>query len=426
MSTLAIKGGTPVRTKPFTAWPVWDETDEKALLEVLRSGTWGITDNPNSPVRQFEREFSRAHHARFGQSVFNGTAALQTALLAIGIDYGDEIIVPPYTFLATASACLMVGAVPVWVDVDAGTYNLDPARIEEAITARTRAIIPVHIGGCPADLDRILEIARRHNLVVIEDACQAHGAAWNGRRVGAIANLGCFSFQSSKNLNAGEGGMVLTDNQDLADRCWSVHNCGRVREGAWYQHEVLGGNFRMTQWQAGILLAQIRNFEQQARVREENGLYLSERLAEIGGFEPQQRGSKVTQHGYHLFISRYDRTAFHDVPREAFLSALQAEGIPCSPGYKPLYSMNAIKDGIARLKGFIGDKDTGESQPAGGLHRHCPVTERACYEEGVWFFQTMMLGTKKDMDDIAEAILKVKHNIDEVQAVFNAADDRAA
>jgi dTDP-4-amino-4,6-dideoxygalactose transaminase len=407
MSTLAIKGGAPLRTKPFTQWPIWDETDEKKLLAVLRSGVWGISDDPNSPVRLIEREFSHAHQAKFGQAVFNGTVALQTALMAIGIDYGDEVIVPPYTFLATASACLMVGAIPVFVDVDSGTYNLDPARIEAAITARTRAIIPVHIGGCPADLDRILEIARRHNLIVIEDACQAHGAAWNGRRVGAIADLGCFSFQSSKNLNAGEGGMILTDNQELADRCWSIHNCGRVREGAWYQHEVLGSNFRMTQWQAGMLSAQMRNFEQQARVREENGLYLSERLAEIGGFEAQRRDPWVTQHGYHLFISRYDRSAFHDAGRDLFLPALQAEGIPCSPGYKPLYRMNAIKDGIARLKRFTGAKNQAEALP------DCPAAEQACSEEGVWFGQTVMLGTKADMDDIAEAVLKVKHHIDE-------------
>ncbi len=408
MSTLAIKGGTPLRTKPFSTWPVWDETDEAALLGVLRSGVWGITDNPDSSVRQFERAFAGVHQARFGQTVFNGTMALQTALLAIGIEYGDEVIVPPYTFLATASACLMVGAVPVFVDVDAGTYNLDPARVEEAITPRTRVIIPVHIGGCPADLDKIMEIARRHDLVVIEDACQAHGAAWNGRRVGAIANLGCFSFQSSKNLNAGEGGIILTDNQELADRCWSVHNCGRVREGAWYQHEVLGANFRMTQWQAGMLLSQIRNFEEHARRREENGLYLAERLSEVGGLEPQRRDPGVTQHGYHLFISRYDRKAFHDIPREAFLSALQAEGIPCAPGYKPLYRMNAIKSGIARLRRITaGPEDAGLPD--------CPVTERACSDEGVWFFQTMLIGTKQDMDDIADAVLKVKQNIDDLR-----------
>jgi len=400
MSKLAINGGQPLREKAFPAWPVWDETDEQALLGVLRSGVWGISDDPDSPVHRFETAFAQAHQARFGQTVFNGTMALQTALLALEIGYGDEVIVPPYTFLATASACLMVGAVPVFVDVDPETYNLDPALIEQAITPRTRAIIPVHIGGGPADLDRILEIARRRGLKVIEDACQAHGAAWNGRRVGAIADLGCFSFQSSKNLNAGEGGMIVSDNAALAERCWSVHNCGRVREGAWYQHEVLGANFRMTQWQAGLLLAQLRNFEAQARLREENGLYLSERLAEIGGLEPLRRDARVTQHGYHLFISRYDPAAFHGAPRESFLKALRAEGIPCAPGYKPLYGMNAIHDGIARLRRFSGG--AAEEPP------DCPVTERACHSEGVWFAQTLLLGTRQDMDDIAEAVIKIK------------------
>jgi len=188
-----------------------------------------------------------------------------------------------------------------------------------------------------------------------------------------------------------------------------VHNCGRVREGAWYQHEVLGGNFRMTQWQAGILSSQLRNFEEHARIREENGRYLSERLTEIDGFEPQQRDPRITQHGYHLFISRYQPEAFHGIPREKFLAALQAEGIPCAAGYRPLYRMNAIKNSITRLKRLIGEPDF-EATPL-----DFPVTERACNEEGIWFMQTMLLGTKHDMDDIAEAVLKVKFNIDELQ-----------
>lgn len=406
MSQLAIHGGAPLRTQPFPAWPVFDSTDEQALLSVLHSGVWGVTDNPASPVHQFEHEFARLHQARFGLCLSSGTTALQTALLAIGIDYGDEVIVPPYTFMATASACLMVGAIPVFVDVDPGTYNLDPTKIEAALTPRTRAIIPVHIGGCPADLDAILAVARRHNLTVIEDACQAHGAAWNGRRVGAIADLGCFSFQSSKNLAAGEGGAILTDNPELADRCWSVHNCGRVRDGAWYQHEVLGANFRLSQWQAGLLLSQARRFEEFAARREANGLYLSERLAEIGGFEPQVRDRRVTQHGYHLFISRYNPEFFHGLPRATFLAALQAEGIPCSPGYQPLYRMNGILDSIARLQKLTGNQSHAPAD--------YPVTEQACRSEGVWFTQSMLLGTQKDIDDIAEAIIKVKTHLDEL------------
>jgi dTDP-4-amino-4,6-dideoxygalactose transaminase len=375
-------------------------------MDVLQSGTWGIAaGDATDKIAAFERAFAEAHDAAYGQAVFNGSAALEVALRALDLDYGDEVIVPAYTFMATATSCLMAGAMPVFADVEPETYNLDPASVEAAITERTQAIIPVHIGGCPADLDAILEIARRHDLHVIEDACQAHGAAWRGRRVGALGDLGCFSFQSSKNINAGEGGLIVTDSEALAERCWSVHNCGRIRAGAWYQHEVLGGNYRMTQWQAAVLLAQLTRFEELARRREANGRYLAERLAGIGGLEPQRRDPRVTQHGYHLFISRYDARAFDGLPRETFLAALRAEGIPCSAGYVPLYTMPAIQNGVRRLKAALGR--------AGGYPEtapHCPVTERACAEEGVWFFQTMLLGSNEDMDDIVTAVEKIKAN----------------
>ena len=399
---LTIQGGIPVRSKPFPGWPVWDEREEKALLDTLHSGIWGAAGE-ESQVDLFEGEFAQAHQAKYGRCVFNGTAALEVSLRAINIDYGDEVIVPAYTFLATATACLMVGAIPVFVDIDPNTYNLDPDKIEAALTPRTRAIIPVHIGGNPADMDRINEIAHRHHLWVIEDACQAHGAAWKGQRVGAIGDLGCFSFQSSKNINAGEGGIILTNNEELAEMCWSIRNCGRIRQGKWYQHEVLGGNFRMTAWQAAILHAQLSRFEELARRREENGLYLAECLAQVDGFQPLARDKRVTQHGYHLFICRYDSAAFNGLPRQSFLEALQAEGIPCSEGYLPLYRMKAIQDGTRRLKHFLSQEDQAKTEP------DCPVTERACYSEGVWFTQTMLLGTHADIDDIVTAVMKVKH-----------------
>ncbi len=401
MEKLAIEGGRPVRQKPFPSWPMWDEREEQALLAVLHSGRWGISDVAGG-IERFEGDFAALHQARFGRAVFNGTTALEVSLRALGVDYGDEVIVPAYTFLATATACLMVGAIPVFVDIDPQTYDLDPKKIEAAVTPRTRGIIPVHIGGLPADLDRILEIAQRRKLWVLEDACQAHGAAWNGRRVGAIGTLGCFSFQSSKNINAGEGGMILTDDEELAERCWSVRNCGRVRKGKWYQHELLGGNFRMTAWQAAILSAQMTRFEDQASRREENGRYLALRLSEIGGLQPLDRDERVTQHGYHLFISRYDPTAFGGMPRQTFLEALRAEGIPCSEGYQPLYRLKAIQDGTRRLKQFISGGSPGEGMP------DCPVTEKACSSEGVWFTQTMLLGGREDMDQIGEAVLKIK------------------
>ena len=198
VNKLAINGGEPTRTCPFPDWPIWDEREEKALLDTLRSGHWGALTE-NSRVAQFERAFALAHHATYGRCVTNGTIALEVALRAVGVEFGDEVIVPPYTFIATASACLMVGAIPVFVDIDPETYNLDPTKIEAAITGRTRVIMTVHIGGCPADMDRIMALAQEHELYVIEDACQAHAASWDDKRVGAIGDMGCFSFQASKN-----------------------------------------------------------------------------------------------------------------------------------------------------------------------------------------------------------------------------------
>ncbi len=396
---LALMGGTPVRSTPFPAWPSWDEREEAALLEALRSGVWGIAGD-GGKIPAFERAFAEAHDAGYGQAVFNGSVALSVALLAVDIDYGDEVIVPSYTFMATAISVLMAGAIPIFVDIDPDTYNIDPEAVASAITPRTKAVIPVHIGGLPADMDRILEIAERHSLVVLEDACQAHGAAWRGRRVGAIGNLGCFSFQSSKNINAGEGGMILTDSEALAQRCWSIHNCGRVRDGRKYQHELLGSNFRMTQWQAAILLAQMTRFETWTERREANATYLAARLSEETALRPLVRDDRVSQHGYHLFITRYDPQPFAGLDRGAFLRALRAEGIPCSEGYVPLYTMPAIRDGIARLRRAVGAGMMAEPD--------CPVTERASAEEGIWFFQTMLLGDSDDMDDIVTAVEKVQ------------------
>ena len=372
------------------------------MLQVLHSGEWSSPSRPAPKLAAFQRAFADYQQAKHALCVFNGTVALETALRAAGVTYGDEVIVPPYTFIATATVCLSVGAIPIFVDIDPATYNIAPERIEEAITPRTKAIIPVHIGGCPADMDGVLEVARKHDLRVIEDACQAHGASWKGRRVGAIGDLGCFSFQASKNINCGEGGVVVTDDDELAERAWSVHNCGRIPQGAWYQHEVLGSNFRMTEWQAAILLSQLNRTEELSARRQANAAYLASRMAEIVGLIPQHREERVTEHAHHLFIFRYDGEAFGGLARDEFLAALRAEGIPVSPGYTPLYKAGAIREGIVRLSRFIEGREV-EYEEA-----DCPVTERACTTEGAWFTQTMLLGTKEDMDDIVKAILKIQ------------------
>lgn len=400
METLAIDGGPKVRTDPWPAWPVWDTNEENALLEVLRSGQWWSVGGRKVP--EFEEAFARFQQARYAICVTNGTAALEVALRALGIGCGDEVIVPPYTFIATASSVLAVSATPVFVDVEPASLNLDPARIEAAITERTRAIIPVHIGGCPANMDAILEIARKHGLYVIEDAAQAHGAEWKGTKVGALGDCGTFSFQASKNLNCGEGGAILTNDEQVADRVWSVHNVGRTRSGGWYEHQVLGGNFRMTEWQAAILLAQLRRVPEQMERRSENAAYLAHLLDAVPGISPPKPDARVTRHAYHLFIVRYDASAFGGRSREDFLRALNAEGIPASAGYVPLY-----KEVVFQHKTQGKGSWCRWGRPIDYSAVECPVCEQAC-RDTIWIFQSLLLARKQDMEDIARAFAKIQ------------------
>lgn len=396
---LAINGGTPVRQQPFQGWPIWDEREEQALLRTLRSGVWGVG---GEETEAFEQEYAEACGVRFALTVTNGTAALEAALRAVGVGYGDEVIIPPYTFVATASAVLLVGAIPVFADVDPETYCLDPAAVTAAITPRTKAIVPVHIAGNPADLDALCAIADQHGLRLIEDACQAHGARWRNQSVGSIGDMGCFSFQSSKNINSGEGGAITTNNPEFFENAWSFKNCGRTRSGgAWYQHDVLGDNFRMSQFQGAILRAQLTRMEDWAERRSANATYLSKGLGEVGGIIPQRMYDHMTRHGYHFMLTRYQPEAFGNWPRERFLEALRAEGISASRGYIPLYDTGAVRDGTQMLRRALGLPD--------GPSPQCPVTEHICDNEAIWLVgQSALLGTTKDMDDILEAIAKIR------------------
>lgn len=398
---LAILGGSPVRTAPFPRWPIYGPEDEAALLRVLHSRKWGR--HGDGELEQFEARYAARHGTKHCIAVANGTVALRVALMAIGIQAGDEVIVPPYTFLATATAVVESNATPIFVDIQPDTFNLDPALMEAAITPRTRAIIPVHMAGLPADMDAINAIAQRHNLYVIEDAAHAHGAEYKGQRVGAIGHVGSFSFQSSKNLCSGEGGIIVTNDERLYEACKSAHNCGRVPGGAWYDHHNMGGNYRLGEFQAGILNAQLDRLEEQCQRREENGRYLHQRLSEVPGIKPQARGKGETRHGYHLFVFRYDESVY-GVPRAKFLKALEAEGVPASPGYvvplhrQPMFTNHNFGPYTAAL-----DTHPGLDYRKVSL----PVCERASASEGAWLYQSVLLGPKSDMDDIATAFEKL-------------------
>ncbi|MCC2669152.1 MAG: putative pyridoxal phosphate-dependent enzyme apparently involved in regulation of cell wall [Armatimonadetes bacterium] len=393
---LACRGGAPLRTRPWPTWPVWDEEDAQAVANVVRSGVWFA--GSGTECRDFSAEWAALHDARYAVPCANGTVALEIALRAAGVKAGDEVITTPYTFIATAAACVQINAVPIFADIDGATFNLDPAAAEAAVTERTRAIIAVHIAGNPADMDALSDLARRKDLVIVEDAAQAHLAEWRERKVGAIGQAGTFSFQASKNLNAGEGGVVITDSEETYEQAWSLVNCGRVREGGWYEHRMLSGNYRLTEFQAALLRSQARRLPEQTRLRNENALYLAGALAEIEGVTPLTRDPRVTQHTYHKFIFRYRSEAFGGLSRPDFLAALQAEGIPCHPGYDPMYRSPAFKINTATHP-FASRVDYSRIR--------LPEVEQAC-SEAIWLDQRMLLAGQQDMDDITAAILKIQ------------------
>ena len=395
---LALLGGSPVRTRPFTAWPIFGPSEEKRLLRTLRSGKWGKLNGPE--VAEFENRFAALHGCQHGIGVVNGTVSLRIALLAAGIRAEDEVIVPPYTFYSTASAVIEANAIPVFADIDLNTFNLDPNAVEAAITRRTRAIIPVHFAGQPAAMSRIRAIARQHKLLVIEDAAHAHGASYKNRPAGSLGHVASFSFQSSKNLTAGEGGILTTNDDKLAAACRSIHNCGRIPTGVWYEHHVIASNHRLGEFQGAVLNAQLDRLEKQTATRDRNGKYLASRLAQFPGLYPQRRGADCTRHSYHLFMARLVAAEF-GAPRPAVLEALRAEGIPCSGGYgfslhhQPMFRHHAFGPYLPNSKKLRFDK------------MRCPNSDLICAEQGLWLDQSFFLGTKADMDDIANAFEKV-------------------
>lgn len=390
-SRLAEDGGMPVRTKPFPGWPVFGELEEQLVLEAVRSGNWGGVE-PDK-IRKFEEKFAALHDAAHAVTVNNGTIALSIALLAAGVDAGDEVIMPPYTFIATATAALLIGAIPVFADVDEALL-LDPVHVEEAITPATKAIIAVHLAGAPANMASLKQIADKHGLALIEDAAQAVGARWEGRGVGAIGALGTFSLQSSKNLNCGEGGVIISNDAALADHVWSLHHCGRIRNGQWYQHERVGWNFRFSEIQAALALAQLTRLEEQMAVRQQRAAELKSRLQAIEGIRTIDDDRRITAHAHHLFMFKLEPAVADRVDKGDFIHKLSAEGIPVTGGYVPLNHNHAV---IERTRELLGHDRLFS----------CPLAERASAKEVLWLGQNVLLGTEEDMADIAVAIEKV-------------------
>jgi dTDP-4-amino-4,6-dideoxygalactose transaminase len=365
MEKLALFGGEPVRIKPFSKWPIVSEKLKSTLLDTMENDLWGVGSDI---IIKFEKKFAQFQDAKFGLSTSSGTTALWVTLKAAGVKAGDEVIIPPYTFIATGSAILMANAVPVFVDIDQETFNLDPEQLEAAITDRTKVIMPVHIAGNPARMDRILEIA------------------------------------------AGEGGAIVSNDEKFIEACFSYANCGRVRGGKWYQHDFLGGNFRLNSMAASLLYVQIESIEKDMNIRDRNKKKLDRALSEIEGITPLIEYDKTTRSANHLYLSRYDDKKFHGIPRIKFFEAMRAEGIYVYEGYTPLYRENL----------FILNED---EYP--WLNRknfktlHLPVTERIASEQAIWMKQTHLLGDEADIRDIINAFEKVTTVMRSEPGLFN-------
>lgn len=403
----ALLGGPPVRRDPFPSWPVFGEPEEQALVGTLRSGRWYRGNGEN--VRRFEEAYARATGARRCLATCNGTSALFVCLNALDVQPGDEVIIPPYTFIATVNVVLRQFALPVFVDTDPETFQMDASKLEAAITERTRAIMPVHLGGNVCDMDRILAIARARNIPVIEDACQAHMAEWKNRKVGTFGAAGCFSFQASKNLNSGEGGAVLTDDESLYERAYAFHNNGSGLKaiGTNFVYASTGHNLRLTEFQAALLLQQMSRLDAQIRTRAANGAYLTSLLAQIPGIRPARQYAGCTLNAYHLYMFRYDPAEFSGLSRELFLKALRAEGIPAAGGYSPLNTQPFLKNTLSS-RGYrrIFPEKILKEWPE---RTACPANDRLC-SEAVWLTQNMLLGPRSDMDSIAGAIERIRRH----------------
>lgn len=405
----AILGGEPMLAqKVWPKWPRWNPaTDEKHVVEVLRSGVWSRA----KVTQRFEEKWAETIGTDRCLTVVNGTNALITALTNFGVGPGDEVILPPYTFIAVPLAVLAVGAMPIFADVELKTFQLDPDQVAQKITQRTKAILAVHIAGVAVDMDRIMALAKERNLIVIEDACQAHLAEYGGKRLGSIGHAGCFSFQNSKNLPIGEGGAVVSNNGDFMDRCYSYHNLGLPygsMVGIVSASSVLAGTkIRLTEYQAAIGLALLERLDEETIIRDENAQYLSSMLSEVPGIYPMELYEKANKGAYHLYPFRYVEAEFGGLSREQFMKALRAEGVPCSSGYAVLTDQPYLKDAFdSPLYQHVYPKEQLDFD-AYVVANRCPNNETLCKEQAVWFTQNLLLSPKADMELIVTAITRI-------------------
>jgi L-glutamine:2-deoxy-scyllo-inosose/3-amino-2,3-dideoxy-scyllo-inosose aminotransferase len=413
MSELAILGGPKTRNQPYPAWPVWDQRDIDAVTEVVKSGNWGGYPYPGPKTAELARKFAQLQGGGYAVPMANGTVTMEVALRAAGIGWGDEVIVPAYTFQATASAPMAAGAIPVIVDVDENTYCIDPKAIEKTITPKTKAIIPVHLGHQMADMDAIMELAEKYHLIVVEDCAHAHGAKWRGRGAGTIGHFGSFSMQSSKILTSGEGGILLCRTPELAAKAASIIDCGRPHAlGGGPEDESMdyqvGGNFRLGELAAALALVGIERFPEQARQREEMAAYMDEALSEVHGVRVLKRDPRHTTRSFYRYLFAIDPQEF-GVEHDVLCAALDAEGVDCWVGYEAMHNYSLFQPQKSKLAVPIAFPEYFQFEKM-----HLPVAERACEHEAVWLDEAAFRAGPQGVDDAVTALRKIQMNTAEL------------
>jgi dTDP-4-amino-4,6-dideoxygalactose transaminase len=411
---LAILGGDPVRDKNklYPRWPYRDQKVVDAVAKTADSGIWCRIQSPNGTVPTFEKEFAKLMGTKYCLATGSGTQSLNTCVLALGIGAGDEVITSPLTDPGTISSILTANALPVVADVDRETFQIDPADIERKITKNTKAIMPVDIAGNSCNMDAIMAIAKKHNLKVIEDSCQAALNEYRGKKSGTMAGFGCFSFQSSKTIACGEGGAIVSDDEAFIDKCFTVHNHGTNRKG---HTELAGPKYRMNEFQAAVLLGQMDGVLERARIRTENGQYLNSRFKGFKAVTPQ-RLYDGDSGAFYLYMMTYHPEHFNNIPRATFLKALAAEGIKMGPYipqglHKEPWTQNIVAQKVytkmfepSRLKKFQNELN-------------CPNVDYVLDNVVMIWGSGPLTGTKQDMDDIVNAVMKVYDNRDQLKSI---------
>jgi dTDP-4-amino-4,6-dideoxygalactose transaminase len=403
MSELAVLGGERVRTEPYPRWPVFDETEVQAITKTVLSGRWGGSPYPGPNTAEFAKKFSAMQGGGYAVPMINGTITMEVALRAAGIGWGDEVIVPAYTFQATAAAPMTAGAIPVIVDISPDTYCISPQEVERAITSKTKAIIVVHLAAQMADMDAIMDIAKAYNLIVIEDSAHAHGASWREMGSGTIGDFGSFSLHSAKVLTTGEGGVLLCRDEAMAELAASIIDCGRPKD-AEKKNFTMGVNYRWSELHAALGLVALERFPAQMAQRAEMADYLEECLMDFPGIHLLKRDPRQTRRSQYRYIFKID-TDYYGCNNDTFCFAMVAEGLPIDTGYPAMHRYDLFQPGLSHLP-----VPTAFPEYFNFEEMTFPVAEIASERESVWMGEAIFRSGKQGVDDLVTGLRKIQSN----------------